>query len=465
MKRFIAILAICLLLLSSFSLFPAAADNGGFVIKDGVLLSYNGSASDVTVPSTVYAVGDFAFAKNAHIVSVTIPDSVESIGSRAFYGCSSLKNVRGGTNVTSVGVYAFNGTQYFERSTDEFLILGKTLVWYNGDSMYITVPESCVSIAPYAFLRSETVKMVRASSELVSVGAGAFYECQNLENVSLTSSVTFIGPYAFEGTPFLDSLGAYALLGDGILVKYQGGDSDVVIPDGIRRIDSHAFRSSKLSSVSIPGSVYSIDPFAFADCIGLSSVTLSEGLVMIGDGAFRGCRSLSGLTTPDTLAYIGQHAFDSSGLENIRLHGDRLIVSDNAFKDCKAMKYALLANGVDALYDGSFAGCTALEGISVPSDASDISSAALSGCEKVVVTCAASSAADTALSNNSVNNVIGDADRDGELSILDATEIQCNVAGLVGFSGAQTAAADFDFNGVINIIDAADVQMSLADLL
>lgn len=125
MKRFIAILAICLLLLSSFSLFPAAADNGGFVIKDGVLLSYNGSASDVTVPSTVYAVGDFAFAKNAHVVSVTIPDSVESIGSRAFYGCSSLKNVRGGTNVTSVGVYAFNGTQYFERSTDEFLILGK----------------------------------------------------------------------------------------------------------------------------------------------------------------------------------------------------------------------------------------------------------------------------------------------------------------------------------------------------
>ena len=465
MKRFLSAILVCIILAAFFSVIPTYAADSDFVVENGVLLSYKGNFTDVIIPDTVSAVGESAFEGNTKLISVTLPSSVNEIGDRAFYGCSSLKTVKGGANVSQTGVHAFFGTPYFDESNDEFFMLGKTLLWYNGDSMYITLPGNCVSVAPYAFLRCKTAKMIRTSSELISVGAGAFYDCSHLESVDLPSSVSYIGAYAFDGTPFIDRLGEFAVLGDGILVRYSGASSDVVIPDGVRRIGSHCFVSSKLKSVAIPESVYSIDPYAFADCVGLSSVTFSKGLSVIGNGAFRGCKALGSLVTPDTLRFIGQYSFNASALRTVRLYGDKLIVADNAFKDCASMKCALLSTGVGAVYDNAFSGCTSLEGISIPVDTTFVGAQALSGCDRVTVTCRENSAADTVLKGNTVNNIIGDADEDGELTILDASLIQCYLAGISDLNGGQTAAADFDFNGVIDILDASDVQLTLAYLM
>ena len=465
MKRILSLILICLILSASLAVFSAYAADNGFDIRDGVLVDYSGSSAEVTLPSSVRAVGARAFEGNKDIVSVTIPSSVDSIGDKAFYGCAKLKTVKGGANVSEAGVFAFCGTPFFEESTDEFLMLGKTLLWYNGDSIYITLPSSCLSIAPYAFYRYSDLKMIRSSSDIVSVGAGAFYDCGGLVSVDLPSSVTYIGAYAFDGTPFISSMGEYPVLGDGILLRYMGSDTQVEVPEGVRRIAPYAFRSSKLASVSLPPSVYSVDPYAFADCVGLKSIGFSDGLVMIGDCAFRGCKKLSSLTTPSSLGYIGQYAFSGDGLADVRLLGDDLTVSDNAFKDCKSMRYALLSSGVGALYDDAFAGCSSLEGISIPSSAAQVSSAALSGCDKAVVTCAEGSAANAALSSNKQNLIIGDADSDGELSVLDATAIQCYSAAVITYNGAQAAASDFDFNGTIDVIDAADVQLSIAEII
>ncbi len=461
MKKFISLILICIMLTAAFPFAVNAADSD-FVVENGILLSYRGSYNEITLPSSVYAVADSAFEGNTTLTSVTIPSSVDEIGDRAFYGCKSLKSVKGGANVSLVGEFAFNGTPYYDNSEEEFLMLGKTLLWYNGDDMYITLP-SCSSIAPYAFLRCNTAKMVRASSGLISIGAGAFYDCASLESVDIPSTVSYIGAYAFDGTPFLSSLGEFPTLGDGILVKYNGNQTHVTVPDGVRRIGSHCFVSSKLISVDIPESVFSIDPYAFADCVGLNEINFSDGLVTIGDGAFRGSRSLSSVATPASLKYLGQYSFSGSGLNDVRLLGSDLTVSDNAFNNCKEISYALISNGVKALNSGAFSDCTSLSGISVPAT-SDVSFDALSGCGSVTVTTPENSKASSALSDHTINTVIGDADPDGELNILDATCIQCFTADVLPLGGAQAAACDFDFNGVIDILDAADVQMTLAEL-
>lgn len=463
MKKLISMIVVCLILLTSFaSFYVSAADD--FVIENGVLVSYKGSGTDVSLPSTVTAVGASAFADNNSIVSVNIPSSVDTIGDRAFYGCSSLKTVKGGSGVTDVGAYAFNGTPYFSNSTEEFLMLGKTLLWYNGDQMYITLPSNCFSIAPYAFLRCTTAKMIRSSSDIVSVGEGAFYECSRLTSVDLPDSVSYIGAYAFDGTPFISSQGDFPIIGDGVLARYMGSGTSVEIPDGVRRIASRAFRSSKLKSVVIPSSVYSVDSYAFADCAGLQSVQFSDGLVMIGDGAFRGCGSLKELVTPQTLSYIGQYAFNVTALKNARLLGSSLIISDNAFRNCSDMDFVLLSDGVGELRDNAFYGCSGLAGISISSDTAQISASAFDGCDDLTVTCAAGSSADKSLSSQEKNHILGDADCDGQLNILDATAIQCYTAELLDYNGAQAAASDYDFNGVIDIMDAAEIQLTLAYL-
>ena len=455
MKRLCCCIMVCLMLLAPFFVFPTAAAHEDFDVQSGVLLKYNGSDADVTIPSHITAIGDSAFADNKKVKSVKLNDSVRVIGDRAFYGCSSLQSVTSGDSISEVGDMAFYGTPYLDASTEKYVMLGSVLLWYNGTSDSVTIPLRCTSVASYAFARCEYLKSFTANEGLVSVGTGAFYGCTKLESVNLPATLSAVGAYAFDGTPYLSKADAFAVVGDGVLLRYQGTDTEVEVPDSIKRIASHAFVSSKIKSVTLPESVYAIDAYAFADCTGLETVNYAEGLVTIGDGAFRGCKSLQQFKTPASLSYIGQFAFNGdSAISSAALCGDNLTVSHNAFKNCRAMQYVLMSDGVARLYDNAFDGCTALEGISVSPQTTDISASALSGCPQAVVCCEEGSAANSALSDHTVNTVMGDVDSSSELDVMDATTIQCYIAYLVKLNGAETASADVNFDGEINILDA-----------
>lgn len=466
MKKLWCCIMACMMLFTSFFTFPVHAAHEDFDVQSGVLIKYNGSDADVTVPAHITAIGNEAFADNTKVQSVRLNDTVRVIGDRAFYGCSSLYSVTQGDNITEVGDLAFYGTPYLDNSGDKYVMLGSVLLWYNGTSDSVTIPSRCTSVASYAFARCEYLKSFTAYDGLTNIGTGAFYGCSKLESVNLPSTLSAVGAYAFDGTPYLKNAGEYAVAGDGVLLRYQGSDTEIELPDTIKRIASHAFVSSKLRSVTIPESVYAIDAYAFADCTGLETVQNSEGLVTIGDGAFRGCKSLAQFKTPESLSYIGQLAFNGdSAIDSAVLRGDHLTVSYNAFKGCDEMRYVLLSDGVAQLYDNAFDGCTALEGISISSKTTDISASALSGCTNAVVCCEQDSEAETALSGHMINNVMGDADSSGTLDVVDATTIQCYIAYLVKLNGAQTASSDVNFDGTINIMDAYICQLKSVHLL
>ena len=463
MKKLFAMTMVCVLVLSSFFAVPTAAASE-FDVQNGVLVKYNGTSADVTVPSGVAAVGATAFMNNTAVRSVTLPSSVYAVGERAFYGCTALSTVSGGDNVNEVGDLAFQNTPYLNNSTAKYLMLGNVLLWYNGTADSVTIPSRCTAVASYAFLRCTYLTAFTAYEGLISIGTGAFYGCSKLSSVSLPSTLSSVGAYAFDGTPYLTSSDAFAVDGDGVLIKYNGSDSNVEIPYGVKRIAPHAFDSSKITSVTIPETVYAIDALAFADCTGLSEIGFSDGLVMIGDSAFRGCKSLTQLITPSTLSYIGQKAFTGSALTGASLPGDDLNVSYNAFKDCDSLTYVLLSSGVTAVYDNAFDGCKALRGVSVPKGLTDISSASFSGCGNITVCCDADARATSVLSAYPANTLMGDVDGDELLSIIDASHIQCFRAKIEDFSGAQTAAADINFDGEANIIDALDIQKTIAKI-
>ena len=466
MKKLCCFIMVCLMSLSPFFVLPTAAAHEDFDVQSGVLIKYNGSDTDVTLPGHITAVGNSAFEGNTNVRSVKLNDSVCAIGDRAFYGCSSLSSVTAGDSITEVGDMAFYGTPYLDNSTVKYLILGSVLLWYNGTSDSVTIPMRCTAVASYAFARCEYLKSFTAYEGLISIGTGAFYGCSKLESVNLPATLSAVGAYAFDGTPYLRSAGDFAVAGDGVLLRYQGSAADAEVPDTVRRIASHAFISSKTKTVTVPDSVYGIDAYAFADCTGLESIALPEGLITIGDGAFRGCKNLKELKTPASLSYIGQFAFHGDeSITGASLCGDDLTVSDNAFKGCTAMRYVLLSDGVLALYNNAFDGCTALEGISVSPKTTDISAVSLSGCTKAVVCCEDNSAAKSALSSHTLNTVMGDVDSGGELDVLDATIIQCYIAHLTELNGTQTASADVDFNGEINIMDAFTCQLKIVHLM
>lgn len=69
-----------------------------FDATTGTITVYNGSDSEVVIPSTINGVkvktiGNEAFRWCDSITSVTIPDGVTSIEKSAFYGCSNLTSI------------------------------------------------------------------------------------------------------------------------------------------------------------------------------------------------------------------------------------------------------------------------------------------------------------------------------------------------------------------------------------
>lgn len=84
----------------------------------------------------------------------------------------------------------------------------------------------------------------------------------------------------------------------GMIIKYVGSDSDVIIPstiDGVSvtSIGNSAFKNcTSLTSVKIPDTVISIGLGAFESCTSLTSITIPEGVATIENNSFAGCSNL-----------------------------------------------------------------------------------------------------------------------------------------------------------------------------
>ena len=104
-------------------------DSNGYITytegEDKILVNYVGGATELTLPSDITKIYQYAFCNNNNITSVTIGNSVESIGSMAFAWCDSLESVTIGDSVTSIGDEAFYGCNsltsvYYKGSASEW---------------------------------------------------------------------------------------------------------------------------------------------------------------------------------------------------------------------------------------------------------------------------------------------------------------------------------------------------------
>ena len=67
----------------------------------------------------------------------------------------------------------------------------------------------------------------------------------------------------------------------------------------------------KLTSVSIPNSVSTIEGAAFHQCEGLTTINIPNSVTSIGDIAFEYCSSLTSVTIPNSVKNIGYRAFNA----------------------------------------------------------------------------------------------------------------------------------------------------------
>lgn len=267
-----------------------------------VIFSYKGSETNLTVPNEIdgYKVVEIApavFQYNEALSSVSFGEDLEVIGEGAFYACSSLSNVKIGPKVRSIGPGAFDNTPYNESLTDEFVIVGDSLLLkYCGTDTNVVIPDTVKHLGP-AFNANETVVDVTVGDSVLTVGSGAFV-FSTVRRVSLGNSVVLIDKYAFQSCNEL---------------RY------VNIPDSVKQISYYAFYGCvNLKSVTLGRGVETVNDYAFYQCSQLSLITLPRSLTKIGDFAFKDCYKLR------YVYYEGNEA----DYEAIGITGTNYIVSD-----------------------------------------------------------------------------------------------------------------------------------------
>lgn len=334
-----------------------------FLIRNGVLLCYQGDAAAVEIPAGVTAIGSMAFFNCTGVRSVTIPEDVTTVGSYAFKGCTNLESVTFPESLSVLDNYAFSGCSAL---ADMILPEGLTAIgnyaFQDARSLTaVTIPSGVATVGNYAFHNCSGLQEVTFREGLQKIGSYAFYGCTALQSLSFPETLTNIGADAFDGCTGLtgdlripasvSAIGNYAFRAGG---KYSGAAGKLTIAAGGGSIGSSAFYESGFTSLEFEEGITSIDSSAFYGCTKLTGdLVLPDSVKTIGKTAFYGCSSLDGkLVLPASVTTIGNSAFRNCG----KISGELVIpdsvtkLGESVFASMPGVTSIVVGNGMQDIY-------------------------------------------------------------------------------------------------------------------
>ena len=152
----------------------------------------------------------------------------------------------------------------------------------------------------------------------------------------------------------------------------------IVVPDSVKTVDGLAFYGcGDLSSVTLPEGLERINYGAFNGCESLASVTLPQSLTTIGSMAFYRCLSLESIILPDGMHDVSTPSLDENGEEKKDAEGNTVMrtvpaVGEGAFVGCAELALAVLGNGITSIEAGTFADCSSLSELYLPSSLKEV---------------------------------------------------------------------------------------------
>ncbi len=174
-----------------------------------------------------------------------------------------------------------------------------------------------IIIDGYAGTSTELVIPVMIDGLPVTEIASYAFEDSDLELISIPASVTIIGAYAFNHTPWLDQMTDEqpVFVINNILIDARKATGDVVIPEGVTTIPMNAFYGLDINSVHLPNSLVSIGPSAFENS-NLTTINIPSSVKFIFNSAFENTK-LTSIHIPASVTQIDDGAFKESTLQSI----------------------------------------------------------------------------------------------------------------------------------------------------
>ena len=397
------------------------SNDNGYIIytedEEKILVNYTGTETDLTLPSYITKINQYAFYNCASLTSVTIPDNVSSIGNEAFRDCTSMTEItlpfvgesKKATGHESRFVHIFGDS---EEEND----YGYLCDYIPASLSKVTITGG--DIGEYAFWGCESVRRITLSDGITSIGEYAFYLCDCLTSIIIPDSVTSIGEAAFSGcssltSVYISSIEAWCnisfsdsmanplyyaenlYLNNELVAEVEipntvteikdyafygySNLTNLVIGDGVTSIGSSTFRyCSGLTSVIIPDNVTSIGSCAFENCTNLTSLGISDSVTSIGDWAFSNSNSITSLTCPTfAISYITKNVLQTVVITS----GD--LIPYRAFRYCDSLTSVVIGDSVTSIGEYAFCYCASLTSITIPDSVTSIGQNAFYDCDNL----------------------------------------------------------------------------------
>ena len=365
------------------SVFSGCSSLTSIVVENGNTKydSRNGCNAIIETASNTLIVG----CKNT-----IIPNSVTSIGRDAFYGCTGLTSIEIPNSVTSIGFQAFSGCS------------GLTSV---------TIPNSVTSLANDAFAGCSNLTSVLIGSGVASIGDNVFRGCSSLTSVYIGSGVSVIGYNVFYNCNFLSDIHfasstpqvtyswpstATLYIPDEAVDAYRAAWTDyaqMVVPESsfTRVYQPVVTAREKASAVveavgedealnvvnlKVTGSINGYDLMVFRNkmvnlrVLDLSEATVESSSYKYYENYYSKDNVITGYFAPSTVV-------------TLKLPQGITALEDYAFSGCSLLRSITLPEGITDIPYCAFSGCSSLTAIAVPESVTMIDSFAFGDCSNL----------------------------------------------------------------------------------
>jgi hypothetical protein len=382
------------------------------------------SLTRITIPPNITQIGDTAFFDCKGLTNVTIQNSV--IGSSMFRGCYALRNITIPPSVTSVGNYAFSPTGNVNLQTGRIngfdpdesneitnpnvgltsvtiqnSVIGNNMFVYCHNLKNITIPSSITSVGHYAFFNCNGLTNINIQNNVI--GENMFRRCSSLQNITIPSTVTSIGSGSFFNCFRLANINLKKNYLNQLTPLGQNCFDNTIINnnsikqlyfEGYLRTDliNSGINNDKLNNsigdinININNGILT-DITTVLDMPGV--VLIPDSVTSISNNVFKTSKSILTeiyFSSTNNIKEITSNMFETCDLlTNITLPLNITNIGSNAFQNCSSLTNIIIPNKVINIGPNIFLDCSSLTNVTIPC-AAVIDSSAFTSCNNIGIT-------------------------------------------------------------------------------